>query len=146
MIWAILTPLFLTLASEVPLALFLFQKKDIPFFLFAFLLNLVTNLSLNLTLTSLPASYSYFWSVFTGEVLVYFLEFLAYGLWTRRWIFSLLSSICLNSLSLFLGLLMNKTLENGADIRLYAMVLSGILVIELACYFAFSFARAKRGE
>jgi hypothetical protein len=144
--YSILTPLLLTLVSEVPLAMLLFKKKDIPFAFFASILNIITNLSLNFALTNLPSSYSYFWSVFTGEVIVYLLEYLAYALWTKRWIYSFFVSVLVNSVSLLLGLGMNATIEKGADIQIYALVFLGILVIELGCFFVFSFLKSKQEE
>lgn len=139
-----LAPVLLTLISEVPLVLLLFKKNDIPFFFFVLVLNIVTNLSLNFTLVNIAPLYPYFWSVFVGEVIVYALEYLAYAVWTKRWFYSFFVSVAANSLSLLLGLGMNKTLEKGADLQIYALVFLGILVIELAGYFVFSFLKSKR--
>lgn|GEM_PF-5262513 len=144
MFYGILTPLLLTLISEVPLTMFLFRRNDIAFFLFAFGLNLVTNLSLNLILLNRPPAFPYLWGVLIGETMVFMSEFFAYGLISKRWALSALTSFLSNSLSLVLGLAMNLTLQSGADIRIYAIVFLSLLVTGLAFYFVFSFSQAKR--
>ena len=146
MFWIILTPLLLTLLTEIPLALGLFQRKDIPFFLFTLALNSVTNIALNVSLCALPLSANYYLAVALGEVLVYLVEALAYGLFTQKWGFSFFASLLLNGTSLILGLLMNFTIQKGADIRAYGLSFSFLVLIGLVYYFVFSFLKGKQAK
>lgn len=95
----ILPYLILTIISE-ELCLFVMKEKKICIYIICFVLNVFTNLSLNIILQFCS---NYYFFLFILEVFVYLFEFLIYLLFTNNAKKSFIYTLVLNTVSLLLG-------------------------------------------
>ena len=95
----ILPYLILTIVSE-ELCLFIKKEKKVHIYIVCLVMNIFTNLSLNIILQFCN---NYYLFLFVLEVIVYLFEFFIYLLVSREMKKSFIYSIILNSISLLLG-------------------------------------------
>ena len=95
----ILPYLIITIVSE-ELCLAIMKEKKAYIYIVCFVMNIFTNLSLNIILQFCN---NYYLFLFVLEVVVYLFEFFIYLLFSKNVKKSFINSIILNSISLLLG-------------------------------------------
>lgn len=128
-------PLFLTLLVELPIY-FLFCRKNYKYFIVMTFTNIVLNLGMNLLLTSFEFE-QYYTVLISLEIVVYITEgIIACCFKSVRWK-GFIASICANTVSLGLGLIINNTVKD-VQVFVYLSIAFGIaFLIEYAFLFWF---------
>lgn len=110
---SIFTALLLTLVFEIPTVMLILRRYSVKDWLFALLLNLVTNTTMNCILVfAFPNNQV---AVMVAELIVFLVEGAAYGLYTKKWEMSVLASIAANVFSLLVGYLLADFMIIGQD-------------------------------
>ncbi len=100
--------LVITLIVELAMLHF-FKEKDYKIYVLSALINTITNLSLNYMILNIPFPQMFYYYLFVGilEVLIVFIEALAYMLYYKKFKKAFLISLTLNGTSFLVGLLIN---------------------------------------
>jgi len=100
--------LVITLIVELSM-LYFFKEKDYKVYVLSALINVITNLSLNYMILNIDFTKMVYYYLFVGilEVIIVFIEALAYMLYYKKFKKAFLISLILNSTSFLVGLFIN---------------------------------------
>lgn len=122
---AYLLPLFITLSVETPIFFQTLKSKSLIKLLSIIFLNIVTNLLFNLIYINLEYSLLF---LIIGEIIVFIFEAFVLYLLSKNFL-SFLYSLIANSLSLIIGLIINKIVSHHTiDLYIATLIFEVIFV------------------
>jgi hypothetical protein len=144
-------PLFVTLAVETPLVLWILNRYDPSFASFVVAVNTATNLALTTLTYFVLRPYTLYNArvLFFAEVIIALIEAALYSLYTKKTGYAFLASFCANICSFIVGGIL-ELMSGGNDavislnLTLLFFVSLVVFIVEVTLYCLFHAQHAKR--